>query len=94
MCEKNNFDLGNWPYNANCALKYYLLNLWLNPYFSVEKPKLYEKCRESVDSEDEESLDYVASFTCFIIDYSQSIALTAVNTILPALFTKMIQFEG
>ena len=60
----------------------------------MEKPKLYEKCRESFDPEDEDSLDYVASFTCFIIDYSQSIALTAVNTILPALFTKMIQLEG
>ena len=60
----------------------------------MEKPKLYEKCREDVDSEEKESLDYIASFKCFIIDYSQSIALTAVNTILPALFTKMIQFEG
>ena len=63
--------------------------LWLNFYFSVEKPELYEKCKERFDSE-----DYAASFSCFIIDYSQSIALTAVNTILPALFTKIIQFEG
>ena len=69
--------------------------LWFNFYFRVEKPELYEKCKERFDPEDKDgSLDYAASFSCFIIDYSQSIALTAVNTILPALFTKMIQLEG
>ena len=33
---------------------------------------------------------YTALFKCFMIQYSQSIVLTAVNTILPAIFTKMI----
>ena len=65
-----------------------------NFYFRVEKPELYEKCKDRFDPEERGSLDYAASFSCFIIDYSQSIALTAVNTILPALFTKMIQLEG
>lgn len=75
-------------------LRIILFMLWLNFYFSVEKPELYENCKELFDSGDKGSLDYAASFSCFIIDYSQSIALTAVNTILPALFTKMIQLEG
>ena len=75
-------------------LRWNLFMLWFNFYFRVEKPQLYEKCKDRFDPEEKGSLDYAASFSCFIIDYSQSIALTAVNSVLPALFTKMIQLEG
>ena len=56
---------------------------------SLEKSDLYDnQCQgQQVDG-------YTALFKCFMIQYSQSIVLTAVNTILPAVFTKMIIYEG
>ena len=56
---------------------------------SLKKSDFYDKqCGETqIDG-------YTGLAKCFIIQYSQSIVLTAVNTILPAVFTKMIVYEG
>ena len=71
---------------------HYLWFVLLNVHYRNEKPDIYEgaKCGDSTLSMG----DYGNTLKCFTIEYSQSIALTAVNTILPLLFTRMILLEG
>ena len=58
---------------------------------SLKKSDLYEK---NCSQHPEDGFFDTGLIECFMIQYSQSIVLTAVNTILPAVFTKMITYEG
>ena len=77
-------------YNSYGAVYFELVILIYTIYFSLKKPELYEE----TCGVNPATIDYLSNFKCYVIDYSQSILLTAVNTILPALFTKMIAYEG